>query len=252
MLAIKNKALGGRVVFNFLASDLQNAKEVWQAAEGAVLFGIRVSDYSSINQLSNIASVFKREFGLVSLVLGDGDPNQWKWITEAALAINPGHINQVFPALGYTIGSLASRGILDQNTVNALVSFSGTEGIVDISTGVISRNNKERAAVPIGAALRMIKEVGGRSLKILPLNNEKRLREFDAVIAETTREKIDIIEPTGGISIENIAKIISISLKNRDSLIIPHIHNAMLGPDRRTDPVKVRIIIDLTKKVLGV
>lgn len=251
MIAIKHQALGGRVAFNFLANNLENAREVWQAAEGAVIFGVRVKDYVSVEEIYDIANRFKQEFGLVSLVLGDGDPSQWKKITEVALAVNPGHINQVFPALGYTIGALTTKGIHGQNIVNALVSFSSNPGKVNVSTGVLSRDCQKPAAVPIEAALKMIKEVGGKSLKILPFDNKNRLVELDAIIAETEREKIDIIEPTGGINEDNLADIIKICLQNKDSLIIPHIHNAMLKADKQTtDPKKVEKIIAITKDCL--
>lgn len=251
MLAIKKQALGGRIVFNFLAKHLQNAREIWQAAEGAVIFGVRVKDYPSVEEIYDIASEFKREFGLVSLVLGDGDPSQWEKITKIALAVNPGHINQVYPALGYTIGALATKGIQGQNIVNALVSFSGKPGKVDVSTGYLSKDCLEPATVSIEVALKMIKEVGGKSLKILPFDKKSRLAELEAIIAETERNKVDIVEPTGGINEDNLSEILKICLKNKDSLIIPHIHNAMLSADRQTDPKKVEKIIAITKNCLA-
>lgn len=250
MFATMNKALGGRILFNFLADSLINAREIWQASEGAVIFGVRVKDFT-IDELTDLAREIKAEFGNVSLVLGDGDPNQWKKITEMALIINPGHINQVFPALGYTVGALEAQGMLDENIVNALVAFSGIPGKVNISTGVLSRRSRTPAIVSVESALKMIKDIGGRSLKVLPFDSEQRLAELDAIVSETAKQELDIIEPTGNISEHNIQCILRICLKNERSLIIPHIHNAVLDSSKRTAPKKVEKIVSLTKSILG-
>jgi 2-dehydro-3-deoxy-phosphogluconate aldolase len=250
MLAIMNRALGGRIAFNFLADSLENAREIWQASEGAVIFGVRVKDYPT-SKLINMVSELKEEFGVVSLVLGDGDPNQWKKTTELALKINPGHINQVFPALGYTVGALTARGIQDENIVNALVAFSGIPGKVTISTGVLSRSSKTPAIVSVEAAMRMIKDVGGNSLKVLPFDSELRMAELEAIVAEMVKQKMDIIEPTGRINEHNIQSILRICLIDKRSLIIPHIHNAVLDPNKRTAPQRVEKIVSLAKSVMG-
>ncbi len=252
MLAIMNRALAGRVIFNFLANNLQNAREIYEVAEGAVIFGVKAKDYSSVKQLNETVSAFKEEFGVVSLVLGDGDPGQWNKVIESALAISPGHINQVFPALGYTLGALEAKGILSQNIVNALVSFSGTPGKVNISTGILSKGSSEPATVPIETALKMIKEIGGRSLKVLPFDSKKRLGEFEIIVAAALKEKIDIIEPTGGINASNLIDILKICVAGSKGLIIPHIHNAVMNSSKqKTDPKKVAHIVALTKEFLN-
>lgn len=251
MLINRNHALGGRIVFNFLAKNLQNAREVWQAAEGAVIFGVKVKDYGSVEEMHDFASRLKQEFGRVSLVLGDGDPSQWQKITKMALSVNPGHINQVFPALGYTIGALTAKGMQSQNIVTALVSFSGTLGKVNISTGVLSRDCLKQATVPIGAVIKMIKEVGGRSLKILPFDSKARLVELKAIISELVIDNIDFIEPTGGINEDNLTDIIKICLQTKDSMIIPHIHNSAMNKDQQTtDPKRVEKLVTIAKHCL--
>lgn len=251
MLAIKDHALAGRIIFNFLANNLKNAREVYEAAEGAVIFGVKAKDYSSVKRLNETVNAFKEEFGVVSLVLGDGDPGQWSKVIECALAISPGHINQVFPALGYTLGALEAKGILNQNIVNALVSFSGTPGKVNISTGILSKGSSEPATVPIETALKMIKEIGGRSLKVLPFDSDTRLAEFEIIVAAAMKEKIDIIEPTGGINEKNLIAILKVCLTNSNSLIIPHIHNAVMNSNKqKTDPQKAAHLIALTKDFL--
>lgn len=244
-------ALGGRLLFNVLAKDAKNAKEIWEASEGYAVMGIVLKDYPSIEEACDVALRIKEIAGMVSVGLGGGDPSQWMRVVEAALRTDPGHVNQVFPATGYTIGALETKG-LEDNVVNALVGPSGTPGQVVLSTGPLSEKALTEAVVPCDAAFRMIKEIGGRAVKAFPVQGDKRLGEL-SVIAKATREAgIGILEPTGGITIGNVESLLRTCLSGGPEMIIPHVHSSIISKETgRTDPAKVAELVKIGRKVLG-
>jgi len=245
-------ALGGRLLFNFLVKDIQNAEEVWEASEGFGLLGIVLKDYERVEDAFEVARQIKDLTGIVSIGLGGGDASQWRRVVDLALHLNPGHINQVFPASGYTIGALEARGFARDNVVNALVSPSGSAGWVIISTGPLSEKAQEQAVVKCDAALRMIKEVGGKSVKVFPIQGDTRLDELAAVARSAREIGLEVIEPTGGITPDNLEAVLRVSLREGPQLVIPHIHSSIIDKvSGRTNADKVREVVRIGKKCVS-
>ncbi len=247
----KGSALGGRFLFNVLAKDADNAKEIWEASEGYAVIGIVLKDYPSMEQAYEVASDIKKIAGMVSVGLGGGDPSQWRRVVEIALRVDPGHVNQVFPATGYTIGALSARGH-EGNVVNALVGPSGTPGRVVLSTGPLSEKAPEKAVVPCDVAFRMIKEIGGNAVKAFPIEGDKRLPELAAIAKATKEADLPILEPTGGITVGNVESLLRTCLEAGVEMVIPHVHSSIISKETgRTDPSKVAELVKIGKRVLG-
>jgi 2-dehydro-3-deoxy-phosphogluconate aldolase len=247
----KGSALGGRFLFNVLAKDADNAKEIWEASEGYAVIGMVLKDYSSMEEAYEAASDIKKVVGMVSVGLGGGDSTQWKRVVEVALRLDPGHINQVFPATGYTIGALQSRGF-EGNVVNALVSPSGTPGQVVLSTGPLSEKASVKAVVPCEVAFRMIKEVGGVAVKAFPIEGDKRLPELSAIAKATKQAGLPILELTGGITVGNVERLLLACMEDGPEMVIPHVHSSIIDKEtKRTDPDKVAELVQIGKRILG-
>jgi len=130
-----------RLCLNVLAGSKQNAKAIWQAAEGHVLVGVLSKNYASNEE----AIADMREYAALidnalSVGLGAGDPNQSAMVSEISAVLQPQHVNQVFT------GVATSRALLGQNqtVVNGLISPTGTPGLVKISTGPRSSKSADR------------------------------------------------------------------------------------------------------------
>jgi len=246
-------AQGGRLLYNFLVADEDNAKEVWEASEGYGVLGIVLKDYPSLDQAMEICLKIKELTGMVSIGLGGGDSSQWRRVVDLALRLNPGHLNQVFPAVGYTIGALETRGIAQDNVVNALISPSGTPGIVVVSTGPVSEKASEPARVPVDTAIKMVSDVGGKSIKLFPIGGTKKLPEVIAVAKSTKEAGLPVLEPTGGITPDNVGELLEACLEFGPPLIIPHVHSSVIDPATgRTVPELVRRVVLAGKRCLGI
>ncbi len=154
-----------RVCLNVLAGSKQNAREIYDAAEGHVLVGVLSKNYPDVS--SAVADM--REYAALidnalSVGLGAGDPNQSAMVSEIARQVQPQHVNQVFT------GVATSRALLGQNetVVNGLISPTGTPGKVKISTGPLSSKAAE-GIVPVESAIALLKDMGGSSVKYFPM-----------------------------------------------------------------------------------
>ena len=134
--------------------------------------------------------------------LGAGDPKQWSVVADIAAQLDPGHVNQVYTAAGYTIGLLKGNGC-NNTFVNALVSPTGIIGKVNISTGAESSNMVE-ALVDVDTAIMMLREVGVQSIKFYNIHGLKHIEELKEVARACVRVGMPVLEPTGGIGIDNI------------------------------------------------
>lgn len=247
----KEHALGGRFLFNVLAKDAANAKDIWEASGGYAVIGIVLKDYPSMDEAIAVATEIKDIAGMVSVGLGGGDPAQWFRVVEIALRVDAGHVNQVFPATGYTIGSLKAKGF-SGNVVNALVAPGGTPGQVILSTGPLSEKAPVKAVVPCDVAFRMIKEIGGNAVKAFPTEGDKRLSELAAIAKATKAAGIPILEPTGGITVGNLESLLRVCIDDGPDMVIPHVHSSIIDKATgRTDPAKVAELVKIGRKVLG-
>ena len=232
-----------QVIFNVLAKDLKNAKELVDVAGDRVLVGVMVKDFPTEEAARELIEEFKDNNVLVSVGLGAGDPAMWKKVANVAVETQPNHINQVFPAAGYTLGRM------EQSTdvvpvVNSLIEPTGIPGQVYISTGPASSTYRE--PVSCGLAATMMVELGVTSLKFYPIEGLKRLDEVAEMTRAAVKAGIKIIEPTGGITLDNVHAIVRTCLDNGAEMVIPHLYTSLIdGETGETKPSAVKQLIEM-------
>ncbi|SCY78919.1 2-dehydro-3-deoxy-phosphogluconate aldolase [Alkaliphilus peptidifermentans] len=238
-----------KININLLAKDLQNAREVVEAIDGYATVGIISKQFKSIDEGVEYVKKFQEYMPALSIGLGDGDPNQWQMAAEIASYTDPGHVNQVFTAAGYTLGLLKAKGC-SKTIVNALISPTGQLGKVNISTGAIS--SKEKAAiVDVDTAIAMLKDVGVESVKYYHMEGDKRLAELKAVAEACVKVNIPMIEPTGGITVENIKPIIETCLNAGCSKIMPHVYSSIIDKSSGLTSVnQIKRLYDVMKEII--
>ncbi|MCE0801250.1 KDGP aldolase family protein [Buttiauxella sp. A2-C1_F] len=236
-----------RVCLNVLAGSKENAKEIYDAAEGHVLVGVLSKNYpdvaTAVADMREYAALIENA---LSVGLGAGDPNQSAMVSEISRQVQPQHVNQVFTGVG------ASRALLGQNesVVNGLVSPTGMVGMVKISTGPLSSASSD-GIVPVDTAIALLKDMGGSSIKYFPMGGLKYRDEFHAVALACAKHDF-WLEPTGGIDLENYEEILKIALDTGVSKIIPHIYSSIIDKaSGNTRPEDVRTLLDMTKKLVG-
>jgi len=217
-----------RVIFNVLAKDLTNAKELVKIAGDRVLVGVMVKNFETEEAAIQLVKEFKENNIPVSVGLGAGDPMMWKKVVEVSVATLPEHINQVFPASGYTLGRLEQ---FTENVplINSMIEPTGTPGQVYISTGPLSSSHREKVTCELAAA--MIAEMGIPSIKFYPIEGEECLDELAEMTQAASKVGIKIIEPTGGIDLSNVHKIVQICLENGAELVIPHLYSSLIDKE---------------------
>jgi 2-dehydro-3-deoxy-phosphogluconate aldolase len=232
------------IKLNVLAKDVQNAKEIVEVAEGQVYIGLTVKNYPSVDAAVETIEQFHDAKIPVSVGLGAGDPAVWKKVVDVSLRTKPVHVNQVFPAAGYTLGALRSVGS-EHTIVNALITPSGTPGKVFIATGPQSVQYKE--AISADAAAAMLAEIGIHSVKFYPISGTDRLDEVAAMVKAAVKHNITIFEPTGGIDIDTIGRIVEVVAENGAETIIPHIYTSIV--DSATGRTRLEDIKQLLKNI---
>ncbi|WP_060989728.1 2-dehydro-3-deoxy-phosphogluconate aldolase [Photobacterium leiognathi] len=245
-MSLKAKFYKNRVCLNVLAGSIDNAAEIYDAAEGHVLVGVLSKNYPDVQTAVEEMKKYSDKINnAVSVGLGAGDPNQSMMVSLISQHIQPQHINQVFT------GVATSRALVgqDQSIVNGLISPTGTVGMVKISTGPLSSCNKE-AIVPVESAIAMLKDMGGSSVKYFPMGGLETREEF-AYVAKACAEQDFWLEPTGGIDLENFEEIMQIALDAGVTKIIPHIYSSIIDKETgNTRPEDVRTLLDMTKNLL--
>ncbi|MXP50403.1 oxo-acid lyase [Pantoea sp. Eser] len=236
-----------RLCLNVLAGSKENARAIWQAAEGHVLVGGLSKNYAS----NEAAIADMREYAALidnalSVGLGAGDPGQSQMVSEISAVLQPQHVNQVFT------GVATSRALLGQSqtVVNGLISPTGTPGKVKISTGPRSAKSDD-AIVPISTAIDMLQDMGGSSVKYFPMGGLQTIDEYRAVAEACARQDF-WLEPTGGIDLDNVEQIIRIALDAGVSKVIPHVYSSITdkasGETRIED---VQQLLAICKKLLA-
>ncbi|MED1666507.1 KDGP aldolase [Brevibacillus laterosporus] len=221
-----------KVRVNLLARDPENAKDIMEILNGQVLVGIMVKSFPSVQLAVEKVEEYQRAGIPVSVGLGAADPTQWKKVADVAKLTIPPHVNQVFPAAGYTIGLLEGEGATN-TVVNAVITPSGTIGKVYVTTGPESQKYEE--AISCEAAAALIADMGIPSVKFYPLNN--RLDELAVMVKAAVEAGITIFEPTGGITVENMAETVRVCISNGAREVIPHIYTSIV--DKATGLTKV-------------
>ncbi|WP_270223117.1 2-dehydro-3-deoxy-phosphogluconate aldolase [Lacticaseibacillus paracasei] len=235
-----------RVALNVLAGSIQNAEDIYQAAEGHVVVGVLTKNYdtdeAAIEDMKKYQAVTQN--GL-SVGLGAGDPNQSAMVSRVSKVLQPQHVNQVFTGVG------TSRALLGQNdtVINGLVSPTGKVGIVNVATGPKS-SQKAAAEVPVATAIALLQDMGGTSFKFFPMGGLKHEEEFRAVAKACAAEGFNL-EPTGGIDLDNFEAILQIALDAGVKQIIPHIYSSIIDKATSlTRPEDVAKLWAITKRLV--
>ncbi|EXU74254.1 2-dehydro-3-deoxy-phosphogluconate aldolase [Erwinia mallotivora] len=235
-----------RVCLNVLAGSKENAREVWQAAEGYVLVGVLSKNYPDVaSAVTDMRDYARLIDNALSVGLGAGDPNQSAMVSAISAQLQPQHVNQVFT------GVATSRALLgqDQTVVNGLISPTGRVGMVKISTGPRSAKAPD-GIVPVATAIAMLKDFGGSSVKYFPMGGLRAIDEF-SVVAKACAEQDFWLEPTGGIDLANYQQILQIALDAGVSKIIPHIYSSIIDKETgNTRPSDVSRLLAMTRSLL--
>lgn len=229
-----------RVIFNVLAKDLKNAQELVEIAGDRVLVGVLVKDFATEEAAIQVVQEYKENNILVSVGLGAGDPTMWKKVADVSAGALPDHVNQVFPAAGYTRGRMEQDSV-SAPVINSMIEPSGTPGQVYISTGPSSSAYKEKVSCELAAA--MIAEMGIPSIKFYPIEGEKRLEDVAAMVRAASNAGIKIFEPTGGIDLDNVQTIVQTCLDNGAEIVIPHLYTSII--DKQSGETKPSAIKQL-------
>ncbi|ELI8194019.1 KDGP aldolase family protein [Yersinia enterocolitica] len=235
-----------RVCLNVLAGSKDNARAIYQAAEGHVLVGVLSKNYpdvdSAVKDMHEYAALIDNA---LSVGLGAGDPRQSVMVSQISQQVQPQHVNQVFTGVG------ASRALLGQHdtVVNGLISPTGKVGYVKISTGPLSSQQKD-AIVPVTTAIAMLKDMGGSSVKFFPMNGLDSIDEY-RFVAEACAATGFWLEPTGGIDLDNFEQIVQIALDAGVTKVIPHIYSSIIDSKiGNTRPEDVKTLLDIVKKIV--
>ncbi|QGQ48290.1 2-dehydro-3-deoxy-phosphogluconate aldolase [Metabacillus sediminilitoris] len=247
MTTIKKRFYKDRVSLNVLANSVENAKEVFEAAEGYVLVGVLSKDYPTVEEAVAAMKEYGKEIDeAVSIGLGAGDNRQAAVVAEIAKYYPGSHINQVFPSVGATRANLGEK----DSWINSLVSPTGRAGYVNISTGPVSAAQDEHAIVPIKTAIALVRDMGGNALKYFPMNGLSSENEFRAV-AQACGEEGFALEPTGGIDKENFETILRIALEANVPQVIPHVYSSIIDKETgKTNVEDVRELLETIKKLV--
>ena len=236
-----------RVCLNVLAGSKDNARDIYEAAEGHVLVGVLSKNYpdveSAVAEMKEYAALIENA---LSVGLGAGDPRQSLMVSQISQQVQPQHVNQVFTGVG------TSRALLGQNdsVVNGLISPTGKVGFVKINTGPLSSAASD-AIVPVETAIALLKDMGGSSVKYFPMGGLKTRDEF-AAVARACAEQNFWLEPTGGIDLENFEAIMEIALAAGVTKIIPHIYSSIIdSASGNTRPEDVKLLLASVKKLVG-
>lgn len=232
-----------RVVLNVLGGSLVNAREIYQVAEGHVAVGVLTADYPTAEAYVEDANRYMEVLeGNLSVGLGGGNPNQWRAVAEVAKHVHANHFNQAFCAVGWTRANLDGAPC----HVNAMVAPSGTPGLVKVSTGPLSKDCEKPALVDADTVVAMAKEMGADSLKFFPMGGLKVADELKAVAEACARHDF-ILEPTGGIDLDNFDQIMKIILDAGVPKVIPHVYSSII--DKATGNTRPEDVVALMDKV---
>lgn len=238
--------LKNKLCLNVLANSVQNAKEIYEAAEKHVVVGVLSKNYATdeaaIEDMKKYIDVTENA---LSVGLGAGDPNQSAMVARLSKVLQPQHVNQVFTGVG------ASSALLGQNEtiINGLVSPTGKVGIVNVATGPLS-SQAPAGVVPIETAIALLKDMGGSSIKFFNMKGLEHIEEYK-VVAKACAEHDFYLEPTGGIDLENFEEIVQIAIDAGVKKVIPHVYSSII--DKATGDTKiqdVKTLLTIMKEIV--
>ncbi|CAM3625981.1 2-dehydro-3-deoxy-phosphogluconate aldolase [Erysipelothrix urinaevulpis] len=239
------KFLNDKICLNVLSHDKENAKEIYEVTQGHVLIGMLSKNYETNEQaITAMSDLSVNINGALSIGLGAGDPKQWKMVAELAGELQAPHVNQICTATGFTRARLGQ----DETIVNALVGPTGRPGYVNMATGYLSQE-KVATEVPIETAIAMLKEMGASSVKFFPMNGLETIEEYKAVCEACAQENF-MIEPTGGITLDNFKEIIKIAIDAKVPKVIPHVYSSIIDKETGLTRIEdVKKLYEVMKEV---
>ncbi|MGA9616916.1 MAG: KDGP aldolase, partial [Serratia proteamaculans] len=105
--------------------------------------------------------------------------------------------------------------------------------------------------VPVETAIALLKDMGGSSIKYFPMGGLACKEEYQYV-AQACAEHDFMLEPTGGIDLENFEPIVEIALAVGVKRVIPHIYSSIIDSSTgNTRPQDVKTLLAITKKLVG-
>lgn len=217
---------GHRFLLNVEAVTEERARAAAEMAGARVLVAVVTKRFDAVQDAVEHADRLQSKGVRVSAGLGDGAADQWERALRLALHSKPSHLNQVFPAAALSQRILQQAGAA--TVVNALVRPSGIPGLVQVGTGPDSQAHGS-SALPVSVALDMLAEVGVRSVKFFPMGGAARLAELTA-LARAAAERAMMVEPTGGISVAEVADIVHACRSEGVPLVMPHLYGSLKDP----------------------
>ncbi|ECD0188761.1 TPA: 2-dehydro-3-deoxy-phosphogluconate aldolase [Salmonella enterica subsp. enterica serovar Typhimurium] len=222
-----------RVAINVLAKDIANAKAIYEAAEGHAVIGVLSAQFATVEEGVPEVKRWMAEVPSISVGLGAGDPAQYYKAAMIAAHTHPAHVNQTFTGSGFAAGALAATGG-EQTHINALVSPTGTP-----------------ARVSCEAAVRMMQDMGAHAAKFFPMGGEKSLPELYALATTAARHGMTLIEPTGGISLDNFGIILQTCLEAGVPRVMPHVYSSIIDPQTgNTRPEDIIRLMEIVKALV--
>ncbi|MBC2256306.1 KDGP aldolase family protein [Listeria ivanovii] len=217
-------------LFNFLAKDKKNGKEVMDAARGYAVPGIVATNYETIEEAAKAMNELQAVAEVVSVGLGGGgDWNNWRNVLHIA-RLNPDcHINQPIETAGLT------NQLLPETYTNALVRPTGKIGIVKLSSG---------DEITAEKAVDYCLSAGIPSIKFMSIEGTKHLDELIYLTKVAADKGIYGIEPAGGIGAENIHEITTAIKETGIPFYMPHIFGKTIDKTTgRTKPEEIEKIM---------
>ena len=238
-----------KVAINVLAKDIANAREIYEAAEGHAVIGVLSAQFASVDEGVQEVKRWMAEVPSISVGLGAGDPAQYYKAAMIASAVHPAHVNQTFTGCGFAAGALAATDG-EQTHINALVSPTGVPGEVLISTGVCSSKGTP-ARVSCDAAVRMMQDSGAHAAKFFPMGGEKSLAELRELAKVAAQNGMTLIEPTGGIDLDNFGVILQTCLDAGVPRVMPHVYSSIIDPATgNTRPEDIVRLMEIVKAIV--
>lgn len=236
-----------RVCLNVLGGSLENAAEIYEAAEKCVEVGVLTADYpdvpSAVEDMKKYMDVLE---GNLSVGLGGGNPDQWRAVAEVAKEVKANHFNQAFCAVGWTRANLGTGEI----HVNSMVCPSGIPGMVRISSGPLSKDCSAPALVPADTLMAIVREMGGNAIKFFPMGGLDCKEELKVLAGACARHNM-VLEPTGGIDLDNFREILSICLDAGVEKVIPHVYSSIIDKETGfTRSEDVRTLLSIVKELV--
>lgn len=238
-----------KVCLNFLVGNLKNAIDAVETVDGHGLSGLLTKNYETVESCVADVKEYLKYLDNVSVGLGGGDPNQWKMAAEVAFLTNPGHVNQSFTGAMYTKG-LFHGGDCEDTIMNCMMYPTGTPGMVQISTGPVSGRYLP-AVIDVESAVNLMKDLELPSIKFFNIQGTKYLEDLRVLAEACAKFGVPILEPTGGITPENIGTVVKTCLDAGIERVIPHIYSSIVNKETKmTDLVLLKNAYENIKKVV--